>query len=180
MNSADLRERITELLSPVLADDELELEDVELTPVGRRRMLRLIVDADGGVSLDRLAQTSQHVAKALDDAALMGNGSYTLEVTSRGLDRPLTATRHWRRNLGRLVRVTDTEGRQFTGRVVEVEDDEVELDVEGDSRRLAYGRIAKARVEVEFGSGDESENGTQPTGTSSNGALSDGDGGEEG
>lgn len=167
MNSADLRERITELLSPVLADDDLELEDVELTPAGRRRMLRLIVDADGGVSLDRLAQTSQHVAKALDDAALMGNGSYTLEVTSRGLDRPLTATRHWRRNIGRLVKVTDAEGAQLIGRVREVDDDGVELDVEGTPRRLSYSEVRSARVEVEFGALDDAgesnarQNGTE-------------------
>jgi ribosome maturation factor RimP len=80
----------------------------------------------------------------------MGEQAYTLEVTSRGVDRPLTEPRHWRRNHDRLVRVTLVEGGQVTGRVTSSDDTGVVLDVSGASRRVEYAAIAKALVQVEF------------------------------
>jgi ribosome maturation factor RimP len=90
------------------------------------------------------------VSAALDDADLLGDASYTLEVSSPGVSRPLTQPRHWRRSAGRLVRVLGRDGEQVTGRVLAADDDGADLDVEGRCRRVSYSQVAKATVQVEF------------------------------
>lgn len=142
--------RIREALGDPLAALDLDLEAVELTPAGRTRVLRIAVDKDGGVTLDDIAEATRSVSGALDDSDLMGETAYTLEVTSRGVDRPLVEPRHWRRNHDRLVRATLSDGSELTGRIGASDDDGVTLDVSGTERRLAYDDIAKAMVQVEF------------------------------
>ena len=88
----------------------LDLEAVDITPAGKRRILRVAVDKDGGVTLDEVAEATREVDRVLDDSDVMGEQPYTLEVTSRGVDRPLTLPRHWRRNADRLVKVTFADG----------------------------------------------------------------------
>ncbi|WP_431887347.1 ribosome maturation factor RimP [Nocardiopsis alba] len=150
MGAQARNERIVELLEPVLAEAGLDLEAVELTPAGKRRVLRVIVDSDKGVDLDTVGEVSQEVNEALDASDVMGELPYVLEVTSPGVDRPLTLPRHWRRSRGRLVKVSLIEGGNLTGRVIESDDQGVTLDVKGRTRVLAYDTIAKAKVEVEF------------------------------
>jgi len=128
----------------------LDLEAVELTPAGKRRVLRVAVDQDGGVSLDDIADATRAVSGVLDDTDLMGETAYTLEVTSRGVDRPLTEPRHWRRNRDRLVKVSLLDGTQLTGRVTDSDDAGVTLDVAGSPRRLGYDDVGKALVQIEF------------------------------
>jgi ribosome maturation factor RimP len=142
--------RIHEVLGDPLAALDLDLEAVELTPAGKVRVLRIAVDKDGGVTLDDIAEATRAVSGVLDDSDLMGETAYTLEVTSRGVDRPLTEPRHWRRNHDRLVKATLDDGSQLTGRIGASDDTGVTLDVSGIDRRLAYERIAKALVQVEF------------------------------
>jgi ribosome maturation factor RimP len=143
-------ERIeAEIIGP-LADLGLDLEAVELTPAGKRRVLRIAVDQDGGVTLDDIAIATKKVDGVLDGSDVMGEMPYLLEVTSRGVDSPLTLPRHWRRNAGRLVKVTLVEGGEVTGRIGDSGDDAVSLEVDGDQRELAYADIAKARVQIEF------------------------------
>ncbi|WP_067606483.1 ribosome maturation factor RimP [Nocardiopsis listeri] len=150
MGAQAREERIAELLEPVLAKAGLDLEAVELTPAGKRRVLRVVVDSDNGVDLDLVGEISQDVNEALDASDVMGETPYVLEVTSPGVDRPLTTPRHWRRSRGRLVKVNLVEGGDLTGRVTESDDQGVTLDVKGRSRTLAYDKIAKAKVQVEF------------------------------
>lgn len=150
MGAQAREERIAELLEPVLAKAGLDLEAVELTPAGKRRVLRVIVDSDDGVDLDVVGEMSQGVNEALDASDVMGETPYVLEVTSPGVDRPLTMPRHWRRARGRLVKVNLTEGGDLTGRVIESDDQGVTLDVKGRTRTLACDKIAKAKVQVEF------------------------------
>lgn len=158
MSSAKLdatMERIeAEIVGP-LADLGLDLEAVELTPAGKRRVLRIAVDQDGGVTLDELAVATKKVDSVLDASDVMGEMPYLLEVTSRGVDSPLTLPRHWRRNASRLVKVTLVEGDEVTGRIGESDDDKVVLDVDGEQRELAYADIAKARVQIEFNRRDD-------------------------
>ena len=142
--------RIADALRDQLSALGLDLEAVELTPAGKRRMLRVAVDQDGGVSLDDIADATRAVSGVLDDTDLMGETAYTLEVTSRGVDRPLTEPRHWRRNRDRLVKVSLLDGTQLTGRVTDSDDAGVTLDVAGSPRRLAYDEVGKALVQVEF------------------------------
>lgn len=150
MGAQARNERIAELLEPVLAEAGLDLEGVELTPAGKRRVLRVVVDSDNGVDLDTVGEVSQAVNDSLDASDVMGELPYVLEVTSPGVDRPLTLPRHWRRSQGRLVKVALVEGGDVTGRVTESDDQGVTLDVKGRPRTLAYDSIVKARVQVEF------------------------------
>ena len=128
----------------------LDLEDVVVTQAGKRRQLRVVVDQDGGISLDTVAAVSTAVAAQLDDSDAMGGSPYVLEVTSPGVDRPLTAPRHWRRNRTRLVKVATAEATALEGRLVEVDDDGIGIESDGVVTRLAWDRVASGRVQVEF------------------------------
>lgn len=145
------------LLAPVVSAADLDLEGVEVTPAGRRRLLRVVVDRDGGVDLDGIAQASHAISAALDDSEVMGSTPYVLEVTSPGVDRPLSAPRHWRRARGRLVRAVLAGGGEATGRVLAADDDGATIGVDGRERRLAYADVTSARVQVEFGRVDSSD-----------------------
>jgi ribosome maturation factor RimP len=155
------REAVVSLLAPVVSAGGLELEDVELRTVGRRLVVRVLVDSDTGASLDQIAAASQAVSDALDASDALGDEPYTLEVSSPGVERPLTLPRHWRRSIGRLVAITTAKHEQVTGRIVAVTDTEVELeiDVKGRTSRrtLALADVAKAVVQVEFNRKGEPE-----------------------
>ena len=144
------RDRIEAELGEPLRALGLDVEAVELTPAGKRRVLRVAVDKDGGVTLDDVADATREVGRVLDDSDVMGEQPYTLEVTSRGVDRPLTLPRHWRRNADRLVKVTLTDGTTHVGRITASDDEAVTLDVDGTAREVAYANVAKALVQVEF------------------------------
>jgi ribosome maturation factor RimP len=149
--------RIADVIRPVIAAAGLDLESVRVSAAGRRRLLRVVVDSDRGVSLDDAATVSRELSAALDTVAVMGDFPYTLEVSSPGVDRPLTDPRHWRRAAGRLVQVTVTDSsgaRPVTGRIAAADADEVILDVEGDPktrRRLPYATLGPGAIQVEFG-----------------------------
>ena len=144
-------ERVRAVVAPVVAAAGLDLEDLSVTAAGRRRLLRIGVDRDGGVSLDDVALVSKRLSQALDETDVMGGQPYVLEVGSPGVDRPLTEHRHWRRAVGRLVEVSLADGTAVTGRVLAVETDGAVLDVPGGDRRVALGQVRRARVQVEFG-----------------------------
>lgn len=146
----ETRAALMRLLEPVVAEAGFDLEDVLVTPAGKRRQVRVIVDADGGVDLDGVADVSHAVSAALDDGDAMGSGPYVLEVTSPGVDRPLTQPRHWRRAIGRLVRATLTEGGEITGRVTGADDTAVVLSGDDGERRLGHDELVRGLVQVEF------------------------------
>jgi ribosome maturation factor RimP len=150
------RESGSSPLEPVVADAVasagFDLEEFAVSTAGRRRVIKVIIDsADAaGVDLDQVAVASRAVSAALDehDAAL--GGPYTLEVTSPGLDRPLTKPKHWQRAKLRLVAVKQADGNRFTGRVGTADEAGVELLVDGELRHLPFTEVAHAVVEVEF------------------------------
>ena len=148
---SDDESRIANVIRPAVAAAGMDLESVRVTAAGRRRLLRVVVDSDGGVSLDDAAAVSRDVSAALDAVAVMGDFPYTLEVSSPGVDRPLTDIRHWRRAVGRLVRVPVTDSGAVAGRILSADADGVTLDVEGARRRFAYGVLGTGAVQVEFG-----------------------------
>ncbi len=148
---------VTAALEPVLAEaiaaTGFELEQLDVAQAGRRRLVRVVVDGDDGVGLDEVAVVSRAVSTVLDEHDAVLGGPYTLEVTSPGLDRPLTRPRHWRRNKLRLVKIRPIEGQVFIGRVGIADEDPdggVQLLVDGALRRVGYGEVAHAVVEVEF------------------------------
>jgi ribosome maturation factor RimP len=144
------RDRIEAELDDPLRALGLDIEAVEITPAGKRRILRVAVDKDGGVTLDEVAEATREVNRVLDGSEVMGEHPYTLEVTSRGVDRPLTLPRHWRRNAGRLVKVTFADGGSVTGRIGGSTEEQVTLDVDGAQRQVEYAEVQKALVQVEF------------------------------
>jgi ribosome maturation factor RimP len=144
------RDRLAEVLTEPLSAFGLDVEAIELTPAGRRRILRVAVDKDGGVTMDEIADATKEVSRLLDETDVMGEQPYLLEVSSPGTDRPLTHPRHWRRNQSRLVKVTTTDGTTYTGRVRSSDEHRATLDVDGTERVLPYGEVAKARIQIEF------------------------------
>ena len=157
--------RLTRLLEPVVHAMDMDLESIRVSSAGRRRVLRVIVDADGGVSLDDIALASREFSARLDAESAMGEMPYTLEVSSPGVDRPLTQPRHWRRAAGRLVVVplkmpgADNEtGNEVVaeGRIVASSLTGVTLEHEGATREYEYAELGPGRVQVEFGHFDGS------------------------
>ncbi len=150
--AAKARDQLLRLLGPLVAAAGYDLEDVSVSPAGRRSVVRVTVDRDGGIDLDAVAAVSRIVSDALDaDAGTdrVLSGAYVLEVSSPGVDRPLTEPRHWRRAAGRLVRVRVVDA-PLTGRVIDVDDECVTLDLAGVHRRLAWAELGHGRVQVEF------------------------------
>lgn len=143
----------------------LDLEDLAVRRAGRRALVTVVVDSDGGPSLDDVAEATRAVSEALDGdpdgAGLDGpalrllDGPYTLEVTSPGVDRPLALPRHWHRAQSRLVRAVLRDGTDVTGRVRRVDGEAVVLDVGGSERTLDLGQVARATVQVEFSRKDD-------------------------
>jgi ribosome maturation factor RimP len=153
--------RLSELLAPVVETTGADLEHVDISKAGKRSGVRFGVDRDGGVSMDDVADVSRAVSDALDalDEAEPGvlGPSYVLEVTSPGVDRPLTEPRHWRRNVSRLVTVVLHEGPNVTGRISAADDDAIVLDVDGSERRLPLAEVVRGTVQVEFSRKGEEE-----------------------
>jgi ribosome maturation factor RimP len=144
------RDLLENLVSPIVQRAGLDLEELDVAAAGRRHRVRIVVDADGGVDLDRCAEVSTQISRVLDESDAMGPVAYTLEVSSPGVSRPLTLPRHWRRAAGRLVRVVTTHGDTVTGRVGTVTERGAVLDVDGREREIEFADVAKARVQVEF------------------------------
>jgi ribosome maturation factor RimP len=147
------RHQLIELLDPVVQSAGYDLEDVTVTAAGRRSLIRVIVDGDEGIDLDGVAVVARAVSELLDDD-VDGDptfaGPYVLEVSSPGVDRPLTQPRHWRRAAGRLVTLELTGGEQLTGRVLSADERRLSLDVAGQRRDLVLSEVGPGRVQVEF------------------------------
>ncbi|WP_055563135.1 ribosome maturation factor RimP [Streptomyces atriruber] len=157
-------ERLRQLLEPLVTSQDLDLEEIEVASVGRKRVLRVVIDSEDGVDLDAIAEVSRVLSAKLDETDAMGEGEYDLEVGSPGAERALTERRHYVRAVNRLVKFQLTEGGgELTARILTVDDEGLDLEVPGvkgrrpTSRRLAFDEIDKARVQVEFNRKDKKE-----------------------
>ncbi|MBD9733987.1 ribosome maturation factor RimP [Streptomyces sp. H28] len=159
-------ERLRELLEPLVTSQGLDLEEIAVDSVGRKRVLRVTVDSDTGADLDRIAEVSRALSAKLDETDAMGSGEYTLEVGTPGAERLLTEHRHYVRATGRLVRFQLTEGGELTARILTADDEGLDVEVPGvkgrrpTARRLAFGDISRARVQVEFNRKDDTSDDT--------------------
>ncbi|TQS44887.1 ribosome maturation factor RimP [Cryptosporangium phraense] len=145
-----MRSRIVALVEPVVNAAGYDLEEVSVNQAGRRTVVRVVVDADGGITLDDIAEVSRSVSAALDDDDdSFGSSPYTLEVTSPGVDRPLTEPRHWRRNVGRLVKVS-LGGRSLTARITAVDENGVHLTDDKGVQTASFAEVGPGKVQVEF------------------------------
>jgi ribosome maturation factor RimP len=143
--------RLAELIEPVAAAAGMDLESVRMSVAGKRRLLRIVVDGDHGVSLDDAADVSRDISAMLDEANALGEVPYTLEVSSPGVDRPLTEPRHWRRAVGRLVKVKVAGEGTVEGRILAADSDGVTLDLAKGERRLELGELGAGAIQIEFG-----------------------------
>jgi ribosome maturation factor RimP len=145
--------RLRDVIEPLARSAGYDLEDLSVVRMGRRHVVRVTVDRDGGVGLDAVAELSRDISHGLDDAESVAGefiaGEYQLEVSSPGTDRPLTEPRHWRRNVGRLVTVR-LGGHPVTGRVIAADDTGAALAVDGVVTTHPYEDLGRGRIEIEF------------------------------
>src|SRR3954471_12142773 len=148
-----LRARLRTLAEPVVTAAGLDLEELTVARAGRRHVVRISVDGDDGVSHDELTEISRELSARLDEAEEAAGAlpvdAYTLELSSPGVDRPLTLPRHWRRNTGRLVAVRAGE-RSITARILAVDEVGVRFDPAVLAEVVPFDRLGPGRIQVEF------------------------------
>ena len=149
-----LKDQISEHITPALHQAGYFLEDVNLVSPGQHRIVTVIVDGESALNLDQVTVASKLVSELLDEATFMGETPFTLEVTSPGIDRPLTLPRHFAKNNDRLLKVTKSDGTVITGRICANTDVDVTLTVteKKDVKEvvISLGDIKRAQVEIEF------------------------------
>ncbi len=142
------RSHLVDRLTPLVVESGFDVDDIVVTRVGRRILVRVTIDAEGGIGVDDIARVSRVLDEALDAADPFAD-PFVLEVSSPGVDRPLTTATHWKRNVARLVRV-EVAGKPVTGRIVSVDATTVVLDVDGSRQELALSALGPGKVQIEF------------------------------
>lgn len=149
-----LTQSITELIEPAVTEAGFFLEEVQNTSAGSHRIVTCIVDGQTPLNLDQVTVVSRLISELLDNASFMDETPFTLEVTSPGVDRPLTLPRHWTKNLTRLVKVTLQDGTVTTGRLTEFNEATATLveNIKGriKTHQVSFSDIKRAVVEIEF------------------------------
>jgi ribosome maturation factor RimP len=140
------KEEISAVITPALSNLGLYLEDITITSAGRRSMLTVIVDGDAHLSLDQVTVATKAISELVENVQSLGQTPFTLEVTSPGLDRPLTKPRHWRKNIDRLVKIVLLDGKEIIGRIKGAS----EISVSVDEQVINFVDIKRAKLEVEF------------------------------
>jgi len=140
------KEDISAAITPALEALGFYLEDVTIISAGRRSMLTVIVDGDTHLSLDQVTSATKAIGEIVESVQSLGETPFTLEVTSPGLDRPLTKVRHWQKNINRLVKVVLLEGSEIKGRIKDVN----EVSATVDEKNINYSDIKRATLEIEF------------------------------
>jgi ribosome maturation factor RimP len=154
-----LKDQISELVTPAVSDLGFYLEDVHVATPGNHRIVTCIVDGDVSLNLDQVTSVSRLISELLDEAAFMGETPFTLEVTSPGVDRPLTQPRHFKKNADRLLKIIKLDGSEVTGRILSNSDQDVTLTVtvkkETVEQTIPLVDIKRAVVEIEFNRKDD-------------------------
>jgi ribosome maturation factor RimP len=154
-----LKDQISELVTPAVSDLGFYLEDVHVATPGSHRIVTCIVDGDASLNLDQVTSVSRVISELLDEAAFMGETPFTLEVTSPGVDRPLTQPRHFAKNISRLLKIIKLDGSEVTGRILSNTDTDVTLTVtvkkETREEVITLADIKRAVVEIEFNRKDD-------------------------
>ncbi len=146
-----LAANLTELLTPAIKTLGFVLEEIKVTPIGKRRIIAVIVDQEEkNPNLDEVTVVSREVSNILDNYSQLGDQPFTLEVTTPGVDRPLVLPRHWLKNLGRLVKVVKIDGQTVSGRISSVSDVSAAIEVAGKSVEVLFGDVKRAQIEIEF------------------------------
>lgn len=141
-----LNDEISAAIRPIIEATGNYLEELSITSAGKVKILTVIIDSDTHLNLDQVTAVTKEISEVIEALPELGDGAFTLEVTSPGLDRPLTKLRHWRKNLDRLVKIIMTSGQEITGRIGEA----TETTVLVDSKKVSYEDIKRAVLEIEF------------------------------
>ena len=154
-----LKDQVSELVTPAVSDLGFYLEDVHVATPGSHRIVTCIVDGDASLNLDQVTSVSRVISELLDEAPFMGETPFTLEVTSPGVDRPLTQPRHFAKNIDRLLKIIKLDGSEVTGRILSNTDQDVTLTVtvkkEIIKQTVSLNEIKRAVVEIEFNRKDD-------------------------
>ena len=140
------KEEISAVITPALKSLGFYLEDITITSAGKRSMLTVIVDGDTHLSLDQVTAATKAIGELVEGIQSLGDTPFTLEVTSPGIDRPLTKPRHWRKNIDRLIKVILLDGKEVKGRIK----DASELSATVDQQVILFTDIKRATLEIEF------------------------------
>ena len=140
------KEEISAAITPALTALGFYLEDLNISSAGKRSLLTVIVDADRHLSLDEVTQATKAISEIVENIPALGATPFTLEVTSPGVDRPLTKPRHWRKNINRLVKIILQDGKEINGRIKSAS----EISATIDEVEISYADIKRANLEIEF------------------------------
>ncbi len=140
------KEQVLAVITPAIESLGFYVEDITITSAGKRSMLTVIVDGDTHLSLDQVTVATKAISEIVENLPTLGNNPFTLEVTSPGLDRPLTKPRHWRKNQDRLIKIILTDGKEIKGRIK----DSSETSVTVDDQTINFADVKRATLEVEF------------------------------
>lgn len=141
-----LNEEISAAIRPIIEATGNYLEELSITSAGKVKILTVIIDSDTHLNLDQVTAVTKEISEIIEALPELGDGAFTLEVTSPGLDRPLTKPRHWRKNLDRLVKIIMTSGEEIQGRIGEATETTVLVDL----KKVSYEDIKRAVLEIEF------------------------------
>jgi ribosome maturation factor RimP len=140
------KEQVLAVITPAIESLGFYIEDITITSAGKRSMLTVIIDGDTHLSLDQVTVATKAISEIVENLPTLGNNPFTLEVTSPGLDRPLTKPRHWRKNQDRLIKIVLTDGKEVKGRIKESDETSVTVD----DQTINFADIKRATLEVEF------------------------------
>jgi ribosome maturation factor RimP len=140
------KEQVLAVITPAIESLGFYIEDINISSAGKRSMLTVIVDGDTHLSLDQVTVATKAISEIVENLPTLGNNPFTLEVTSPGLDRPLTKPRHWRKNKDRLIKIVLTDGKGVSGRIK----DSNEASATVDEQVINFADIKRATLEVEF------------------------------
>ena len=143
-------EDITAAIKPAIEATGNYLEEITITPAGKRRMLTVIVDGESHLNLDQVTVITKEISEIIENLPTLGELPFTLEVTSPGIDRPLTLPRHWRKNAGRLVKITLNDGTVVEGRITSTDEAAAVIEGKESAENISYSDVKKAVLEVEF------------------------------
>ena len=141
-----LNEDISAAIRPIIEASGNYLEELTITSAGKVKILTVIVDSDSHLNLDQITAVTKEISEVIEALEEVGDSAFTLEVTSPGIDRPLTKPRHWRKNFDRLVKITMTSGQDIQGRIGKATETTVSI---GD-QKVSFEDIKRAVLEIEF------------------------------
>jgi ribosome maturation factor RimP len=140
------KEQVAAAITPIIESLGFYVEDIAITSAGKRSMLTVIVDGDTHLSLDQVTVATKAISEIVENLPTLGNNPFTLEVTSPGLDRPLTKPRHWQKNKDRLIKIILNDGKEITGRIK----DSTQSAVTVDEQVINFADMKRATLEIEF------------------------------